>query len=570
MATALQRLRNLFVKEVSLVDEGDNPLARFSLWKRRHSPTNRPDRAGYDPKARTRKLTVRTENQDSGGVSPHGHGLELPDGAIAAGRYRTEAEQDHHHDLGLANDLQPGQTATVETGPADPPPPAGVEQHTHRAQITATERVTAQRGDHDGDDDQTPGARRRRRSRGPRAQTTTRTGDVPRGRQLLQQRRGDVGKQDQDVQTRDGEEFHRNAFAFAPADANPSDWKLVLFDSQADADANRPSVKATAGAAQALSPEGFRGQSVEIPADDRGGVINKVRAAWLRARRQADEDVSREDLPPVLKSSLFGRITEAFYKWSGLDSPDEELEQLLEDELEDVTEPQADDASATEEGQMDLAKLTKEDREKVEAALAEAGSVEVFAKNFANLKELIEKGAASATELAKLKGKDADPDPLEGVPEEIRKLVEPQLKAANERTAAVETENSTLKVRLDKIDADLARVTFEKSVGDLNGLAQARDELVGTLWAIPDAEARLKVQKSLEAAAAAARRGDIYGEIGSGLSEGGSAYAKIEAAAEELRKADPKMSEAVAKAKVMNDHPDLYDAYLEETGGVAN
>lgn len=219
---------------------------------------------------------------------------------------------------------------------------------------------------------------------------------------------------------------------------------------------------------------------------------------------------------------------------------------------------------------MDLAKLTKEDREKVEAALAEAGSVEQFAKNFANLKELIEKGAASATELAKLKGKDADPDPLEGVPEEIRKIVEPQLKAANERTAAVETENSTLKVRLDKIDADLARVTFEKSVGDLNGLAQARDELVGTLWAIPDAEARLKVQKSLEAAAAAARRGDIYGEIGSGLSEGGSAYAKIEAAAEELRKADPKMSEAVAKAKVMNDHPDLYDAYLEETGGVAN
>ncbi len=559
MATALQRLRNLFVKEVSLVDEGDNPLARFSLWKRRHSPTNRPDRPGYDPKARTRKqptaagvhvdsterdprkrprrgrgavdggnhvakLTVRTENQDSGGVSPHGHGLELPDGAIAAGRYRTEAEQDHHHDLELANDLRPGQTVTVETGPADPPPPAGVEQHTHRAEITATERVAAQRTD----------------------------------------------KQDQDFQTRDGERFRGNAFAFAPADSNPSDWKLLLFDSQADADANRPSVKATAGAAQALSPEGFRGQSVEIPADDRGGVINKVRAAWLRARRQADQDVSREDLPPVLKSSLFGRITEAFYKWSGLDSPDEELEQLLEDELDDVTEPQAPDASATEEGQMDLAKLTKEDREKVEAALAEAGSVEVFAKNFANLKLLITKGAETAAELAKLKGKDQDPDPLEGVPEEIRKIVEPQLKAANERTAAVETENSTLKVRLDKIDADLARVTFEKSVGDLNGLAQARDELVGTLWAIPDAEARLKVQKSLEAAAAAARRGDIYGEIGSGLSEGGSAYAKIEAAAEELRKADPKMSEAVAKAKVMNDHPDLYDAYLEETGGVAN
>ena len=34
MATAIERLRNLLVKEVSLVDDGDNPLARFSLWKR--------------------------------------------------------------------------------------------------------------------------------------------------------------------------------------------------------------------------------------------------------------------------------------------------------------------------------------------------------------------------------------------------------------------------------------------------------------------------------------------------------------------------------------------------------
>ena len=592
-----RRLRNLKVASVDLVDDGDNPGARFVLFKRlrkwltgdedlepdeptdderelfgkafhlpgqatsaadcppgwRFVPSRRMcvreaslskqqptassvhvDTTGRDDEDERRrrrrrprrdgagsshlaKLTVRTEEQESGGVSPHPHNVELPDGALSAGRFRTDEVQDHVHDLVLTQDLEPGQSVTVETGPAVPDPPAGVEQHTHAATITATEAMAA--------------------------------------------RREDLEKQE--TKREDDQDFPARAFAFVPDRESPSLWKLRLFDRVADVAANRPSIVQTAQAAQALGT-GFRGNRVQLPTDARPAVIRRVRAAWLRAR--SDRDVTREDLPNVLKASWFGRVTEAFYKWAGLDSPSEELEQLLEDELEDFTEPPA-EASTNEEVVMDLSKLKTEDREKVEAALTEAGSVEVFAKNLGNLKVLLTKGAETAAELAKLKkaAKDEDEDPLEGVPEEIRKIVEPQLKAATDRTAAIEKENVTLKGRLDKLDRDAARVVFEKTIGDLTGLPQKRDDVIETLWSIDNVEKRAEIQKTLEAAAAAARRGAIYDEIGSGLTEGGGAYAKIEAAAAEIRKANPKLTEAESKAQAMDQNPELYDAVLEES-----
>ena len=177
---------------------------------------------------------------------------------------------------------------------------------------------------------------------------------------------------------------------------------------------------------------------------------------------------------------------------------------------------------------------------------------------------MITKGAATAAELAKIKKDDEDEDPLEGVPEEVRKIVEPQLKAAGERTTAVEKENTTLKGRLDKLEKDAERVEFAKGIGDLTGLPEKRDDMIDTLWAMPDAETRGKLQKTLEAAAAAARRGDIYGELGSGHDAGGSAYSKIEAVAAEIRKANPKLTEAESKAQAMDQNPELYDAVLEE------
>ena len=641
MANARRRLRNLLVKEISLVDDGDNPGARFVLFKRRGQP-GAPKRGepGYDPKrfgGRRRftrqptaggvhvdsterdgerrrrrrgrrglralaKLNVDTEVQESGGRNPHPHELRLPDGAIAQGTYRTEIREGHRHDTVLPSDLQPGDTVTVETGNAIPDPPPGVENHTHTVRITATERVT------------------RRRSMAK--QVTKREA---------------------------GADFPAGAFAFVPDGERPSTWKLRLFDKVADVEANQPSIVQTGQAVAALGPSGFRGNPVDLPPGERSAVIRRVRAAWLRARE--DDDVSRDDLPDVLKSSWLSKVKDAFYDWAGLDSPHEDLEETLDQIADDLE--QAGDAELEKQNRLgEFLRDRAEDRDLSVADLATAAGVSEstmqqilggaierppdarlrglasrlgvsfdrlialvpgdrrepeeqvqgrpvrrrrsggdkmateikFEFDKASLEPEVRKALddlqtiaseaetkleTAQAEIVELKGDDdSEDDPLEGVPDEIRKVVEPQLKAADERTAAVEKENATLKSRLDKIEADTARTTFEKSIGDLTGLPQKRVELVETLWSIPDEDKRTATQKALEGAAAAARRGDVLGELGSSYTDGGSAYSQIESAAEEIRKVKPELSEAQARAQAMNDNPALYDAYLEESGGV--
>ena len=541
---AIERLRNLLVKEISLVDDGDNPLARFNLFKRfiRKQPTASSvhvDGTMSDDERRRQRLRVRrlakltatAAEQESGGVSPHGHEVALPDGVVAAGTYRTEPEQDHDHDFDISEDVQVGDEVTVVTGPANGELPEGVEPHSHTLTFTAVE---------------------------------SEANPTPADRELQRTDKQDDDDDGQDFQTRDGQEFKANAFAFAPDDVPASGWKLLLYDSQADADADRPSVALTGAAVAALGPGGFRGQEIELPPDARAGVIRTVRAAWLSARE--GEDVSRDDLPSVLKANVgvIDRIVKLHTQFHGV-APDAAFRKRLFDEV--AAEGFGDDwLSGTDPGDnssdkggsaMDLSKLKKEDREKVEAALAGFdGSTD----------ELI------AAVLAKPAADNGDEgDPLKGVPEEVRAVVEPVLKSATDAADTVGKENVLLKARLDKVEQERAREAFAKSVGDLGGLAESRETVIEQLWKITDAETRTAVQKNLEAAAAAARRGSMYSELGSSLEgEGGGAYAKIVAAAVEIRKANPVMSEAESRAKAMELHPELYDEYLAEGSIVQN
>lgn len=678
---ARRKLSNLVLSEVSLVDDGDNPGARFVLFKRRddkptadeqelfgkafHLPGQATSAAdcppgwrfvasrqvcvrearlskqptvsdvhvpstGRDDNERRRrrprrgrgvddgsghiaKLQATLREQATGGVSPHEHELELPDGPLAAGTFRSSRVQDHAHDVQLP-DLQPGQTATVTSGAAIPSPPEGVGPHTHSVRVAAVEVVSSRRE--------------------LEKQPTKREAD---------------------------QDFPARAFASVPDRESPSTWKLRLFDRVADVGANRPSIVQTAQAAVALGPSGFRGNRVQLPSGTREAVIRRVRAAWLRARR--DRDVTRDDLPAVLKLKgrveMFDRMVEAITKWAGR-APDSELRKRLFDEvrqdsqrehvvgvlmgrmgdlavsireilfdpegeagdaerlvkqsltqfadgidgelsqifagqivkaladredppdhdevetaLEKIfTDSSADPADDDEEEGMDLSKLSKEERETLETALDGAGSVEDFLAAAGKIAELEAQATVQTNEIAKLRravtGEPEPPeDPLEGLDPELRKRIEPQLRAANEAATKATSENVELRKRLDKIEAVTARSTFEKSVGDLTGLPQKREELVDLLWKVSDPTDRAKMAKNLEAAATAARTG-IFTEVGSGLSEGGTAYAQIEAAAEEIRKANPGMTEAVSKAKAMELHPDLYDAYLEEDGGAIN
>lgn len=622
-----QRLRDLKVREVSLVDDGDNPGARVLLFKERTekqptvadvSPAGLSDEERRRRRIRPRrgrgavdgdnKVAKATANTSRDGVGPHSHELRFPDGPITSGRLITEEAEGHTHEVVLP-DLEPGQSADIQTSAND--------GHTHSIRVTATVSEAN-----------------------------------PNAQRILRQR---TRKQDeQDFRTQGGTRFRRNAWAFSTG--NPGEWKLRLFETQADADANRPSISLTAGAAQALGPSGFRGQRVQLPSGARSRTIARVRGAWLRARRQADQDVSREDLPTVLKISWLEKFADTIREWSGKE-PDEDLEKRLFDDVrsERMTEQVADallsrvgdlatsvreiifsppDGSDEEEGGdfnvegaisetlkqfvsamdgelagifagqitkrldqgddegapsddeieevlkdlftqptgtapgatrkegdsgMDLTKLSKKDRAEVEAALTKAGTVE-------DLNTQLATANAEVTKLKEKDGGEADPDPLESLPEDVRKVVDPLLKSAQEEASKATTENADLRKRLDKIEQDSAREAFAKGIGDLKGLPQKRDEIVELLWTMPDAEARSTMQKNLEAAAAAARRGNLFGEIGSGMGgDTGSAYAKIEAAATEIRKSNPKITEAQARAQAMNDNPELYDAYLEES-----
>lgn len=82
-------------------------------------------------------------------------------------------------------------------------------------------------------------------------------------------------------------------YAYVPEGDSSSTWKLRLTSKPGA----KPDRKTTAAAAQALSPSGFRGNPVQIPAKDRPAVVAKVRKAWLEARPELTED----DLPEALK-----------------------------------------------------------------------------------------------------------------------------------------------------------------------------------------------------------------------------------------------------------------------------
>lgn len=82
-------------------------------------------------------------------------------------------------------------------------------------------------------------------------------------------------------------------YAYTPEADKSSGWKLRLTSKPG----GKPDAKMTAAAAQALSPGGFRGRQVQLPAAERPKVIAKVRSAWLSAHK----DKSAADLPDVLK-----------------------------------------------------------------------------------------------------------------------------------------------------------------------------------------------------------------------------------------------------------------------------
>lgn len=133
---------------------------------------------------------------------------------------------------------------------------------------------------------------------------------------------------DKPMKTENGMKFPAEAYAYVPDPEKPSTWKLRLWET--------PEQKETArqvGMAVAALGPGFRGNKVEIPAEDLPKVIARVRAAW----RKVHPDAKEEDMPEVLRKSgedggLVRRILDAIGKALGLSH-----EQLAKAEQEVMT-----------------------------------------------------------------------------------------------------------------------------------------------------------------------------------------------------------------------------------------
>ena len=97
----------------------------------------------------------------------------------------------------------------------------------------------------------------------------------------------------QATRTEGGRQFPASDYAYVPDRESPSTWKLRLTSTPGgDPD---PRI---VGAAVAALGEGFRGNRVQIPSNQRAAVVARVRRAWLRA----NPNRGRDDLPDVLKS----------------------------------------------------------------------------------------------------------------------------------------------------------------------------------------------------------------------------------------------------------------------------
>lgn len=130
----------------------------------------------------------------------------------------------------------------------------------------------------------------------------------------------------------DGEDFPASAFAYVPDPEAPSTWKLRLWDSLEE----KETVAQVSRAVAALSPSGFRGNRVQIPAEDLASVKAKVRAAWRQVNGPDRE------LPAILKRDDSNYLEDIIEKGgkNSMNLQENEINDIVNNMSEDLTETQ--------------------------------------------------------------------------------------------------------------------------------------------------------------------------------------------------------------------------------------
>jgi hypothetical protein len=109
-----------------------------------------------------------------------------------------------------------------------------------------------------------------------------------------------VAKADRPMKTEAGESYPAEAYAYVPDPESPSTWKLRLWESPA----KKVTASQVGAAAAAFSPGGFRGNRVQIPAGDVATVKAKVRSAW----KSANPGKADSEMPASIAKGVMLRI----------------------------------------------------------------------------------------------------------------------------------------------------------------------------------------------------------------------------------------------------------------------
>lgn len=436
-------------------------------------------------------------------------------------------------------------------------------------------------------------------------------------------------KAEKPMKTEGGESYPAEAYAHVPDAETPSTWKLRMWET--------PEKKETAAqigrAVAALGPSGFRGNRVEIPAEDLPNVKRRILTAWRKTHPDAPED----EIPNVLKGrdstaeGFVSRMLRAIGKglgWSPeevekaeheattfAEELDEERNRKVESEvwnyvyalsgaISSTLRDQSVDREALIRGSLDQFTAS------IEAALPswlQGNVVEkvgraISAERAVRLKEMRDMLTAMIAETEPKPKKESDENMIdkakleadvrqhiedlekraETAEQELAKakqppVVEDLLKGVSEplRKRMEDLEKraeEAEKVAKAEHDARVTKEFIEKAAG-YSHLPMKAEEFGPVLKALaekaPDEFA--KIEAVLKTAEEQVATANLFGEAGrSGGAVGADTFAKIETVAKGLVEKGLAKTMPEAIAKAAEMHPDLYHEYRAELRKGAN
>jgi hypothetical protein len=299
--------------------------------------------------------------------------------------------------------------------------------------------------------------------------------------------------------TEGGATFPAGDFAYAPDPAKPSAWKLRLTSSPG----GPPDPRIVGAAVAALGPSGYRGNRVEIPANERAAAVARVRAAWLKANPGKGE----KDLPETLKKS------------------DNQEDNDMSKEQIDALNKKVDDLTARLTKSELRASMTDAQRAHYDGL--EGAAQEAFGKADAAERDEIVKKASQADESLTV---DGDTVRKSEVGEGVFRI----LKRQQER---IDSEASVAKKERDeRLQKDL-EAEAEREFPNLAGTPVEKAAMLKAIKAMPKEQADKQMANLKSADTAMAKQLKELG-VGGGEGEGSDAEAKLQKMAKERAEKD--------------------------------